>query len=91
MGRRRGLGWPLSVGSGGTCGLYSRGESLVLDETRKRGEGGGRRGGNGGHRERGHLAFPHEGDGRQEGRQLIEWEQGLPGNEMLVPVEQEEE
>ena len=64
---------------------------MVQDEIRKCGEGGEYRDGNGGYHERDHLGFLHEGDGRREGRQLIEWEQGLLGNEMPVPVEQEEE
>ena len=91
MGKRRDLRWLSSIGFGGTCGLCSREESLVRDETRKHGEGGGRRDGSGGYHEHGRLAFRREGDGRREGRRLTEWEWGLPGNEMRVPVEQEEE
>ena len=86
----RGLRWFSSIGFGGRCELRSKGESLVRGETRRHGGGGGRRDGNGGHRERDHLGFPHEGDGRREGRRLTEREWGLPGNEMKIPPEQEE-
>ena len=87
----RGLEWFSSIGFGGKCELRSKGGSLVRDGTRRRGGGGGRRDGSGGYHEHGHLAFPHEGDGRREGRRLTEWEQGLLGNEVKIPPEQEEE
>ena len=87
----RGLEWLSSVGFGGRCELRSKGGSLVRGEIQRHGGGGGRRDGSGGDHERGHLAFPREGDGRREERRLIEREWGSPGNEMEIPPEQEEE
>ena len=87
----RDLEWLSGVGFGGRCELRSKGGSLVRDEIRRRGGGGGHRDGSGGDHERGHLAFPHEGDGRREERRLIERERGSLGNEMEIPPEQEEE
>ena len=87
----RGLEWFSSVGFGGKCELCSKEGSLVRGGIRRRGGGGGRRDGSGGYHERGRLAFLCEGDGWREGRRPTEWEWGLPGNEMRVPVEQEEE
>ena len=70
----RDQGWFLSIGFGGTCGLCSKGESLVRGETRRHGGGEGRRDGSGGYREHDHLGFLHGGDGQQEGRRLTEQE-----------------
>ena len=63
----QGLEWFSSIGFEGKCELHSKGGNLVRDETRRRGGGGGCRDGSGGYHERGHLAFPREGDGRREG------------------------